>query len=434
MKEVEEVFQQWPGRWVAGVSGGPDSMVLLYIMLKAGLKPVVAHVNYGLRAEESDKDEELVRSFSAEHGLSFYCKRAEIAPGGNFQDKASAVRYKWFEQIRNQIGYDYIATAHHRDDNLETVLFRLMRGSGIDELSGIAKIKSRIIRPMLKVTKEDILNYAGKNNIPFRIDRSNLSSEYARNFIRNEIIPLLDKQYPDWREKMDDTMKLSQMYHQMVKELAEPLINKGNLDFEGLGSLEPNKKKMVLSWWVRGQTGLKTSRSWLDSAIETTELSTGRKLSISQDWFIIRDRDSLVIRRNQAAPSPVSLEMSMLETGSEIKIDNLVIKLGEWSGKPDSSLLELDAMQLKWPLKLRPWRNGDRIIPLGLGGSQLVSDLLTNKKIPADRKRECLVIVSFEQKVCAVIFAHLNQQTPGVISQEAACTDLTKKTLVISGK
>jgi tRNA(Ile)-lysidine synthase len=180
---------------ILGLSGGPDSVYLLHLLLKLrkrnGIKIVAAHVNHGLRGKESDLDEKFVRALAKKHRMIFECARMPESKKGNLEENARDFRYAFFEKMRVKHGADRILTAHHRDDSIETALFNVARGSGVNGVSGIASNipEKHLLRPLLDVAKEEIVSYLKKEGISFRHDASNDDISFSRNRIRKNIIP-----------------------------------------------------------------------------------------------------------------------------------------------------------------------------------------------------------------------------------------------------
>jgi len=185
---------------VLGVSGGPDSVCLSDVLNKLAkkydFKLHIAHVNYNLRGEDSKKDEFFVKELGKKYGIGvsvFVSKKSEYK--GNLENNLRKIRYDYFEQIRKKLDFDIIAVAHNQDDQAETVLMRVIRGSGLNGLSSMKAKSENIIRPMLKISRNEILNYLKKNKIKYRIDKSNANTKFTRNSIRHSLIPYLEKNF-----------------------------------------------------------------------------------------------------------------------------------------------------------------------------------------------------------------------------------------------
>ncbi len=197
-------------RILLAVSGGIDSMVMAHLFLAAGYKTGIAHCNFCLRPEESDKDEDLVRVFASENHIPFYPIRFETRAyarqhGISIQMAARELRYEWFEKIRTETGFDFIAVAHNLNDNIETLLINLTRGTGITGLTGMRPVSNRIVRPLLFATRRRIADYRDSQNVLFREDKSNAETKYTRNKIRHLVVPVLKEINPSVEETLNET-------------------------------------------------------------------------------------------------------------------------------------------------------------------------------------------------------------------------------------
>jgi len=248
-------------RVLLAVSGGVDSMVMLHVLHAAGFTQLaVAHVNFQLRGEDSRADEALVQSWCAAHHLPCHVHRADTeryaeAHGLSIQMAARDIRYTFFHDLCLQHGYAYIATAHHLQDSFETVLLNLTRGTGMDGIAGIAVRQGNIVRPMLFATREQIMAYATEHQLAWREDRSNLSTDYARNAIRLQVMPILrslnpglDHHLPDTLQRLAATQHLAQA---AVANLREHLVEQqGGLLRIHLAPLLAQADANVILWEI----------------------------------------------------------------------------------------------------------------------------------------------------------------------------------------
>jgi tRNA(Ile)-lysidine synthase len=429
IRKLKEYSEKYSGRWVTGVSGGSDSMSLLHGLVMLGLKPVVAHVNYGKRIPDSDLDENLVRQYCLNNGLLFFCKKTDLPIEGNFQNAARKLRYEWFEKVRIQTESKWIATAHHSDDQIETLIFRLLRKCSLGELTGIQQEKGCIIRPLLTVSKKSVDRFVHKHNIPFRTDESNYDLSYDRNMIRHKVIPALDQEFNDWREQIAELPVLAHYYHQCIREAAEPFISEHGLNTEYMRQLPQEFHKDILSYYIRRETDDSATRGFLENVTKLQNIQTGRVISVNSDFDLVKNRAHLLLQpRDKITAKESIIEGSEIPVSVKAGIYKLSFNFGIWQGKPQQNTLEMDVSELLFPLKIREWRDGDKIQPLGMKGHKLVSDLLTDKKVSASLKRNSLVTETFDGKICAVIFG-VNPE--GVISRKVKCHKKTRKTLMI---
>lgn len=239
---------------IIGVSGGPDSVCLLDIFCKLqkkySLQLIIAHVNYNLRGKDSDSDEKFVRDLAEKYNLKIEILKPEINFKANLESKLRDIRYAFFEKIRKKNNFDWIAVAHNSDDQAETFLMRIIRGAGLLGLSAMKyKNNSRkIIRPLLAITRQEILEYLKINKLKYRIDKTNFESNFLRNKIRNKLIPYLKKNYnPNIRKTIfDSTVSIAEDYS-YINELAEKAYQKSKgLSVKKILSLHPALQRRVL--------------------------------------------------------------------------------------------------------------------------------------------------------------------------------------------
>ncbi len=386
------------------VSGGVDSVVMCHLFNAAKLSFAIAHVNFGLRGQDSDDDANFVETLAHQYQIAFYSTTmatAEVAQenGWSIQMAARELRYAWFYQLLQEHNYTYIATAHHHNDSIETVILNLTKGTGIAGLHGILPRNEKITRPLLFATKDEIMAYALQCNLPWREDISNVSNKYQRNLIRNEVIPLLKKINPSLEATFKTTLEklnyIEQLYHQEVEKFTKRLfvVSKDEIHiyFTELKST-PNHQILLagaLAPFGYSFTSVKN--------IFEPELQQG-KTYLSKTHQIVSDHEKLILftRKNpqhiyeeiydwtELIQTPLeTIEFRILE-----HLDLNVIKL-------ERSIACLDYKKLTFPLVLRNWQHGDRIDPFGLNGLQKnVSDLLNDYKVPSHKKQEVLVLES----------------------------------------
>ncbi|EKD58225.1 MAG: hypothetical protein ACD_56C00169G0004 [uncultured bacterium] len=217
---------------IIGVSGGPDSVCLLNIMTdlsqKYDFQLHIAHVNYGLRGKESDKDEDLVRKMAEKYGQQITVLRLKKSDyKGNLENTLRDIRYEFFEKLRVEMAFDLIAIAHNQDDQAETVLMRVLRGSGLEGLSAIKARSDKLIRPLLKTSKEEILAFNKENKLEFRLDESNKNFDFTRNRLRHELIPYLEKNFnPSIKSTLADWSQIVAEDYEFINQKAERFSSK----------------------------------------------------------------------------------------------------------------------------------------------------------------------------------------------------------------
>ncbi len=398
---------------MVALSGGLDSVVLLHLCKVAGVPVIAAHMNFKLRQEESDGDAAFARDLCKDWGIPFLYREApsnlaQIAEANNrsLQMEARKIRYDWWRELIREKRVCFLLTGHHADDNLETVIHHLLRGTGIRGIAGIPEHRGRILRPLLTIPRADIYSYARENKLTWRIDSSNLQSHYTRNYIRHEVIPLLRKMNPSLSETMArNSLRVraelefsSGRFQSLKKQLLKPR----NEDSQ---TADLNKLKKLtgrlafLEYWL-APYGFDFRQIQKISAIE--EHQTGKEFR-AQDYRIIFNRDELILEKatpRKRGPKSViqtEKEHQIQATEGSITFTTGTLTWTQISGdklnvQKSGSFAYLDANEFP-TLIAGPWRTGDRMAPFGMKGKlKKISDLLTDAKIPTDLRRDIPVI------------------------------------------
>ena len=374
MSVVTDALRQfnWTDKHVlAACSGGVDSMVLLHALLEIGLKPDVLHVNYGLRAADSDADEQLVTDFTRAHGLNlwlYHCPE-EITrqPGTNLQAAAREFRRKHFQQWTAQSPDHVVALAHHGNDQVETFFLQWYRGSGTFGLGGMHPERQQLIRPFLEIEKAELIAYAIENNLPWREDRSNASSKYLRNLFRNELLPALAEDHPQLHENVLLLMRLFRErqaeINDRINEMRSRWKEKGELSCESW--LRLNEEERIAF--------LHTIEFPLWSRNRFTELAQGRVAArfLVAGNVVIKQDSQTITREQNTSNFPWDFKIE--------KIEILPLVFDKWT-------IYLDADRLSGELYLRIPESGDRIDTVGLKGSQAVNTVLKDSGIPVNKR------------------------------------------------
>lgn len=359
-----------------GCSGGVDSMVLLHLLHSLNIQLSVLHVNYQLRGNDSDGDEQFVRSVCDELKIPFLVRRVDLKSqlenGGNLQEEARNFRYAWFHEILAKDSTHCVALAHHQDDQIETFWLNLARKSGILGLSCMKREHNRIVRPLLDFSRAEILKFATVNSIQWREDQSNRSNAYRRNRLRNIILPELDTSIPTLRSS---TLELIAHFQQTQTELEQrthPFV---------LSILEDGKlpistfDQFSIEECIELLRQLNIAPSYAERLSILSE--KGKYLEVHSKYFskIVRDKHQLTFLRKQETHRYLILE-----------------EVEELPSSFSKDVVYLDADKIHGELQLRKWEIGDRISPVGMKGSQLISDIIKDAKITADIKEHQLVV------------------------------------------
>ena len=401
---------------IVAVSGGVDSVVLLDVLneLKSQLKLelIVAHFNHKLRGTESDEDENFVKKFASELGIECYvrsedtkeyCKSKKIS----IQEGARELRYNFFETLRLIKGFDKIATAHNANDNAETVLLNLFRGSGINGLAGIQMKRGNIIRPLLFATRDEIEEYAYEKGLTYRVDSSNFKTTYRRNYIRLNLLPLISENInPGIIETLNRTAQIFSELSEFIRHEALKIIK--------FVAVEENPGKILIDiqrlknylFFIQESVIISTIETFFNERIDFARVlsvlnlidsTPGSSMMISKDLFVYRDRQYLVfIRKPELFETEV---FAYVHPGEKYETDFFVFS-SEFVKKEDVQFNRnpqveyIDAELIADELILRNWQPGDWFIPLGMKGRKKLSDFLIDLKIPVYEKRKILVLES----------------------------------------
>lgn len=376
-------------------------MVLAHLCKQIGLDISLAHCNFNLRDEESDADEdfvlELARNWSLEVFIeNFNTKQFAIDKKMSTQVAARTLRYFWFDEIASQLGYEYILTAHHTDDNFETFLINLSRGTGLDGLLGIPEINQNIIRPLLPFTREDIEKYAKKEKLKWREDSSNSSTKYLRNKLRHDVIPILKGINPQLLQNFEKTHQylsdVKAIVEDRVDDVAKQISSKTRnndiaFSIEELKKL--NNQQAYLYELLKGYG----FTQWED-ILDLLDAQSGKQV-FSNTHRLLKDRGYLILSEIKELPSESILiqesQSFVLTPFGQLKLGNV-----EQVGDITKHSIYLDKSQLKFPLTLRQWQEGDYFYPIGMSGKKKLSKYFKDEKLSLFDKENIWLLCSDE--------------------------------------
>ncbi len=398
--------------FLLAVSGGLDSMVMVDLFHGAKLRFGIIHCNFTLRGKESDEDARFVNNMAKKHKVPFYLKKFKTeqyakASGLSIQMAARKLRYDWFEEIRAENDYDYITTAHHLDDQIETFFINLIRGTGIAGLHGILPQNGRLIRPMLFTYREEIEKYAEKKHFPFHNDSSNDSLKYTRNQIRHQVIPVLRTIQPDFAVVMTENIKKLRNFEIIGKEAivrtSNSLIHREGkqitISIEALKTLIPLRP---YAYELLSPFGF--SLDVIENLLNRLDGNSG-KTFFSSTHRLIKDRKSLIITEihdaandMQEIPEEFNIEAGMNHIEKPVKMKFQIQPLSPDFIIPtslDSACLDYD--KLKFPLSIRKWKAGDAFCPLGMNQKKKLSDFFIDQKFTLTDKEITWLLCSGNQ-------------------------------------
>ena len=379
-------------------------MVLLDMLRHCGKSLLVLHVNYGLRGEASDQDERLVSAYCEQHRLELEVLRVDLydqlkLSGGNLQQKAREVRYAFFE--KHALPSDGIFLAHHLDDQIETFFLALTRGGGVRALSCMAEHRGKIFRPLLSYSKAELISYANENDVPWREDQSNQELSYARNKWRNVFLPEIQKVFPNLNDDILLVIKQFQLkliyIQQKANDLAGEFNSTGKLPFE----------------WMDTEFGEVVSELLRMNGFTHGVFAELQKLRHSDKGSYL---DLVHCRYNRVFRETDHFQF-MKDAGTELPI--IVSEPTDHLPKEfDKKTIYLDPEKITGELKIRTWQNGDRIKPIGVNGSKLISDILSDAKVHAFEKSSQIVLIDDTKILWCVGFC---------VSREALATASSQK-------
>ena len=391
---------------LVAVSGGMDSMVLSKLFSMAKFNFGIAHVNFSLRGEESLADEVFVKKWAKTLKVPYYSivfdtKAFAEEEKLSIQVAARMLRYAWFEEIRVAEGYTYIATAHQAMDQAETVLINLSRGTGIAGFHGIPVKNGHVIRPMAFASQDDLFDFVVAQKLTWREDSSNESTKYVRNFIRHEIIPKFEEINPQFEQSVLETSRKIQGIEAWMREEMDLWRSQhvrsdaaGNI-FVSLGESASITAKMRVLY----EAFLKEfdfTYGQMDQLLSLSEEKVGQ-LFESPTHVINHDRGQWVIsRKSQHDFRPILVQ----EEDEEVRVGSQKMEIFVEENGPDYSVSTspkvacVDADALTFPLEIRKYQEGDWFCPLGMNTKKLISDFLTDRKVPLLIKKETYLLLS----------------------------------------
>jgi len=402
LKYIEENKLVCKGdRILAAVSGGIDSMVMTDLLMKAGLLSGIAHCNFKLRGKESDLDEQMVRRYAARYRIPFYSIRFETkdhanSKGISIEMAARELRYDWFRKIMKEEGYASIAVAHNLNDNIETLLLNLVRGTGIAGLTGMKPSANYIIRPLLFATRKSIEEYCKKNKISFREDRTNADTNIIRNKIRHKVIPVLREINPSVESTLNETAeRLSGIYDILTEGIASIrnsiFRERDDKITVTINQLEPylhNKTFLFELFRPFGLTGSLTG-----DLLKIVKGPTGGQI-FTGTYRILKNRKEIII----SAQSEVENKTFIAASLAELKMCPFITGVKTISASKrlsmdaDPGMAYLDFRKISFPVKIRKWEAGDFFFPFGMNRRKKLSDYFIDGKLSRFEKEKALIL------------------------------------------
>lgn len=394
-------------RVLLAVSGGIDSMVLLHLFEKSEFNYGVVHCNFRLRGADSDEDEAFVREQVLNHGVPFFFRPFDTEEyarlnGISVEMAARELRYNYFEEIRSENGYDYIATAHHQDDLMETFFLNLSRKTGIKGLTGIKEKAGHVIRPLLFIGRKEIEDYARFNFIEYREDYTNNEVIYQRNFIRHRILPLFSELNPSFKNSLPETIQhlreAEDVYSLCIKEAREKVVTtRENEMAVSIDALLRSPFSKTLLFEILSEYNF--NPQVIDQILQGLKSVSGKQY-YSKTHRLVKDREHLFLTRLKAEDERIFyLEKEDLELFAPFDLTIEKTDIDNFQIVTSSHVACIDLDKLEFPLLIRRWKKGDYFQPLGMTGFKKLSDFLIDEKIPVHEKENIWLLCSGQKIV-----------------------------------
>ena len=375
-------------QFLLAVSGGKDSTVLAHLFYSCKLSFAIAHCNFHLRGEDSNADMCFVEQMAIQYGVPFYYTEFDTfaeqnGSGESIEMVARRLRYDWFDKIGDK--YDYVVTAHHADDNAETLLLNLIRGTGLKGLTGIPPINGHYLRPLLPFTSAQLMQYIQVHHLVYRIDKTNTDEQYRRNKIRHVVLPVLREMNPNiietFKRNITHFQQYYRLYQSVVQQATSQCITKKKNDiWIDIAQLEQCSEVSLLLFEILHPLGF--TSAVIDEVYAHLHDEPG-KFFFSTSYILLKDRDFLKIKlRQQIHKDILSFGSAEEMQVAGFEVEKRILQTGEQvSFLSDKNIFYADADKLHFPLILRNWEAGDYFYPIGLKGKQKLSDFFTKQKV-----------------------------------------------------
>lgn len=369
-------------KFFIAVSGGIDSMVLVDLFRKMNYNFSILHCNFQLRGNESEAETQFLRDFCKDNQLHYvlrYFETEQYASKKKLSTQLAAreLRYNWFKEEIEKQKYDFLLTAHHADDNLETFLINLSRGTGLEGLTGIPEHNDYIIRPLLPFSRDEILAYANENKITWKEDSSNASDKYLRNKIRHQIVPFLKELHPTFLANFDKTQKFLNESQAFIHDEINSKYTDVVQDDEGKKVISIDKLLQLQNWKIYLYHWLKPCgfTAWND-IYDLVNTNSGKQV-FSEDFILLKDREALLLFKEEEVSESYWLkeDQNSLKFPLKIKkskVDNISI--------PNKDSIFVDEDKLSFPLEIRKWKEGEYFYPSGMQGKKKLSKFFKDEK------------------------------------------------------
>jgi len=404
---IEQNFAQLKDKkLLLAVSGGIDSMVLMHLFQQLNYDIAIAHCNFQLRGKESDADELFVKVKSEKLKVKSYFIRFDTENYSkenklSIQLAARKLRYGWFQELLSENQLDYLVTAHHLDDNVETFLINFIRGTGLEGLTGIPAQNGNIIRPLLPFSREEIENYAKENKIQWREDSSNASDKYFRNKLRHDIVPILKELNTGFLDSFQNTLNHLQQVESLVDDASKLVYEKvvdekdNRLEIHLKPLLEFQNYKAYLYQWLK-EYGFS---AWND-IYDLVEAQSGKQV-FTETHVLLKDREKLILSERKSTDKSEVFIIESLDSKVNIPLKLRFCKAVNIF-ETVSNCIFVDENKIKFPLMIRKWQEGDYFYPSGMNGKKKLSKYFKDEKYSLLDKENQWLLCSEDQIVWVI--------------------------------
>ena len=411
-KFKQHLHQNFPfledSKLLIAISGGIDSVVLAHLCSQLNLNFSLCHCNFNLRGQESDDDEAFVTSLAKTlktpvYTTSFETEKYATKNKVSIQVAARDLRYTWFYKLLDANQYDYVLTAHNTNDNLETFIINLTRGSGLEGFTGIPSVNQKSVRPLLAFSRDDITLFAIKNGIVWREDRSNASIKYVRNKVRHKVIPILKELNPHVLESFQNTIEYLNESQSIINDaltnVTANVVSYEN-DLLKISCKEIEKlsnKKAYLYQLLQGYG----FTAWND-IVDLISAQPGKQI-FSNTHRLLKDRNFLIlttINKSQSIKGPILIDQKVSEITNPIKLT--IQNTDDYTSKNKEQII-IDKDLVNYPLSLKKWHHGDAMYPTGMKGSKKISQLFKDNKLSLLDKEKIWILADAKDHIIWVI-------------------------------
>lgn len=397
-------------RIVVGCSGGPDSIFLLEVLLsireKYNLNLALVHINHLYRGKEALRDENFVKELGEKYSIPVFVRQKSMENLAkdkkiSLEEAGREIRYSFFEEILEKINGNKVALAHNLDDQIETFMFRLIRGSSFEGLEGISDVRDKFIRPINEISKSDIMDYLNINKIEYKIDSTNLENNYTRNSIRLDLIPFIEKRYnPKFKEKIFKFMKEIREINSILNVEYNEYIVDNFIDISKLKKENLYIQKKIINYFLNINS-IEASRNKIENIINLIFSDGSKKIKLDKDYTLVKEYDRISIALNKISQKEVK-EVELKVPG-EVEFGDYIIKASITSEKKALEKYSfITNLSVGDTILIRQRKAGDKILLKGMENYKKIKDILINEKISKYERDNIPVVLHNEEVVWLV--------------------------------